>query len=267
MARNSPIAYYGAKNKMVKHILPLIPSHNIYIEPFFGSGCIFFQKGLAKSNVINDFDDRVINFWRQYQTNLPALEKELSATLYSSAEWQRAHAIFSGKVEADPLIKAWAFVVNFAFSVFYNGSSFRISTCNDNTYWWHCFKESFPFLFSKLKNATILNWDVLKVIKTQDTDDSFFYLDPPYIGTSNGHYGHYKEDNYKELLDALKSIKGKFLLSSYPNEFLANAVAEMGWNYIEVKMKGSAGTYNKKGVLNVIEVLCFNYDRPIQTLF
>lgn len=31
----TPISYYGGKQNMLKNILPLIPEHKIYIEPYF----------------------------------------------------------------------------------------------------------------------------------------------------------------------------------------------------------------------------------------
>lgn len=31
----TPISYYGGKQSMIKDIIPLIPKHNIYVEPFF----------------------------------------------------------------------------------------------------------------------------------------------------------------------------------------------------------------------------------------
>ncbi len=31
----TPISYYGGKQMMLKNILPLIPEHKIYIEPYF----------------------------------------------------------------------------------------------------------------------------------------------------------------------------------------------------------------------------------------
>lgn len=39
----TPITYYGGKQMMAKHILPLIPEHHIYSEAFFGGGAIFCQ--------------------------------------------------------------------------------------------------------------------------------------------------------------------------------------------------------------------------------
>lgn len=40
----TPITYYGGKRKMVNHILPLIPEHSLYAEPFAGGAAIFWAK-------------------------------------------------------------------------------------------------------------------------------------------------------------------------------------------------------------------------------
>ncbi|MBN8640696.1 MAG: DNA adenine methylase [Flavobacteriales bacterium] len=38
----TPISYYGGKQNMLKHILPLIPDHKIFTETYFGGGALFF---------------------------------------------------------------------------------------------------------------------------------------------------------------------------------------------------------------------------------
>lgn len=49
-----PITYYGGKQKLIKHLLPLIPEHNLYAEPFFGGGALFWAKEPSNVEVIND---------------------------------------------------------------------------------------------------------------------------------------------------------------------------------------------------------------------
>lgn len=39
----TPVSYYGGKQMMLKEILPLIPEHKIYVEPFFGGGVLIAQ--------------------------------------------------------------------------------------------------------------------------------------------------------------------------------------------------------------------------------
>lgn len=36
----TPISYYGGKQTMLKHILPLIPPHHIYTEAFCGGAAV-----------------------------------------------------------------------------------------------------------------------------------------------------------------------------------------------------------------------------------
>lgn len=58
-----PISYYGGKQIMAKHILPLIPPHRIYTEPFFGGGAI--EEALVVYNYPKLFDPvkRAWAFW------------------------------------------------------------------------------------------------------------------------------------------------------------------------------------------------------------
>ena len=60
--KRTPIAYYGGKLNMLKHILPMFPEHKIYVEPFFGGGAVFFAKQPSPVEVINDTFDLAIIF-------------------------------------------------------------------------------------------------------------------------------------------------------------------------------------------------------------
>ena len=51
----TPISYYGGKQSMLKHILPIIPKHSNYVEPFFGGGAVFWAKDPKATEIINDF--------------------------------------------------------------------------------------------------------------------------------------------------------------------------------------------------------------------
>ena len=37
----TPITYYGGKQTMLPHILPLIPNHEVYTEAFCGGAAVF----------------------------------------------------------------------------------------------------------------------------------------------------------------------------------------------------------------------------------
>lgn len=52
----TPISYYGGKQTMLKHIMPLIPAHKIYTEAFCGGAAVLFAKRPAEAEVINDIN-------------------------------------------------------------------------------------------------------------------------------------------------------------------------------------------------------------------
>ena len=53
----TPITYYGGKQQLVPTILPMIPSHRLYVEPYFGGGAVFFAKKPSYLEVINDINE------------------------------------------------------------------------------------------------------------------------------------------------------------------------------------------------------------------
>ena len=79
----TPITYYGGKQKMLSVILPMIPEHSIYVEPFFGGGAVFWAKEPAQVEFINDINGEVANFYRVLQTDYDALKREVDQTLHS----------------------------------------------------------------------------------------------------------------------------------------------------------------------------------------
>lgn len=79
----TPITYYGGKQSLLKHILPLVPTHTRYTEAFLGGAALFFAKEPTRSEVINDLDGNLIQFYRVAQTNYPALKEKIEATLHA----------------------------------------------------------------------------------------------------------------------------------------------------------------------------------------
>ena len=53
----------GNKQKIAKEIIQYFPKHDIYFEPFFGAGGMFFSKTKARYNYVNDFDEDVYNLF------------------------------------------------------------------------------------------------------------------------------------------------------------------------------------------------------------
>lgn len=254
----TPISYYGGKQSMLTHILPLIPAHQIYCEPFFGGGAVFWAKPPIKTEIINDYNGMVVNFYRQLRENFTELKRVIDATPYSREAYKQAMVVYDHPYIFNELTKAWAFWVGTI-----QGFSNQIGS-------WRCsqprVKESLlnsnkkllinEEMSERLNLVQIENIDAVELIKRMDSEDSFFYIDPPYVGANQGHYGGYSQQHFDELLECLSNIKGKFLLSSYPNDNLAKFVKKNKWvsRGVEMNLTVSMTAGKKK-----IEQLTANY--------
>jgi DNA adenine methylase len=56
--------YPGSKWSMTDWIISHMPEHQTYLEPFFGSGAVFFNKMPSQVETINDIDSNVVNLFR-----------------------------------------------------------------------------------------------------------------------------------------------------------------------------------------------------------
>ena len=53
-----------SKNRIANWICEYIPSHDVYLEPYFGSGAVFFNKVPARIETLNDLDGNVVNYFK-----------------------------------------------------------------------------------------------------------------------------------------------------------------------------------------------------------
>ena len=257
----TPISYYGGKLNMLKHILPLIPQHKIYTEAFFGGGAVFFAKEKAATEIINDINDMVVNFYEVVQTDFDNLKEKIEATLFSRTSYNVAWTVYRMPHLFSKLQQAWAFYVatNMGFSCRigswgYDKYGKRVKTfCNKKMLFDETIKE-------RLEKVQIESNDACTVIESRDTINTFHYVDPPYIDSNQGHYGGYTKADYKALLETLSNIQGRFLLSSYPSKLLTKYTKKHGW-YTKIiskplsASKGMAGEKRKRK----IEVLTADY--------
>jgi DNA adenine methylase len=90
----------------------------------------------------------------------------------------------------------------------------------------------------RLQNVEIFQRDAVDLIKMKDGVDTWFYIDPPYVSSAQSHYSGYTTEHFIRLLDTLANIKGKFLLSCYPETCL-DQYADCHWHRKEIVQKTS----------------------------
>lgn len=258
----TPISYYGGKLNMLKEILPQIPNHRIYTESFFGGGAVFFAKPSVESEIINDTNAMVVNFYKVCKTDFEALKAKIEATLFSRATYTVAWTIYRMPHLFNELQHAWAFFVATNMGFVCRIGSWGFDKYGKRVKAFQNKKLQFDqTILERLSHAQIEHSDACKVLELYDTEDTFHYVDPPYIQTNQGHYDKYTETDYERLLDTLAKVKGKFLLSSFPSDLLDEYIKKYGWHTKQFSKTLSARKVIPGNARDArkIEVLTANY--------
>lgn len=180
----TPISYYGGKQTLSPIILELILEHRIYCEPFLGGAAVYFAKKPSKVEVINDTNSELINFYEVVKNDFSALEKEIAITLHSRAKHRQAQVIYANPDMFDRVKRAWAvwMLANVSYGCKLDAAfgydragcaSKKLANKRKG------FTEEYAI---RLQNTQIECCDALRIIRSRDTAETFFYIDPPYVG-------------------------------------------------------------------------------------
>ena len=254
----TPITYYGGKQTLLKYLLPLIPQHRMYCEPFFGGGAVFFAKRKSDVEVINDINGEVINFYKVIKTKFSELQKEIQSTLHSRELYKKAMEIYKNPEKYSDVKRAWALwtATNQGFAGmigswgFGKDDSKEAALANKRD----AFTKDYE---QRLTKVQVESNNAIKVINRCDDKETFIYADPPYIGSDQGHYKGYSESDYRELLDTLAKVKGKFLLSSYPSKILTSYINKYKWKVQKITKSIAVTKHTDK---LKTEMIVMNYD-------
>ena len=256
----TPLTYYGGKQQLASKIVSLIPEHRIYCEPFIGGAAVFFAKPKSQSEIINDINSEIVNFYEVLQRDFTALQSEVAISLHSRKLHKHAQVIYDNSEMFDRVKRAWAIwmLANMSFNNSMTGG-FTHDKQGKLTRSLSMKRYSFKKeLAMRIQDVQIECCDALKIIRSRDNKDTFFYLDPPYVGADQGHYDGYTQEDFNALITELSKIEGKFLLSSYRNKSLTVSVKENNWYQIELKINNHPGAASSPSRTK-IEVLTANY--------
>lgn len=238
------LKYPGAKWALAPQIVAMLPAHTHYIEPFFGSGAIFFNKQPSAHEVVNDLDDDVINLMRVVRERGEELAHALEFTPYARNEYYASYE----RVD-DPLERARRFMVRawqaHGFKLYcrtgwrHNGSQ----SLQPVTRLWKTVPDRIRAVIERLRDAEIESMPALEIIQRYNTADTLLYVDPPYIlDTRNKRkiYRHEMTDNdHHALLDILDAHTGMVVLSGYASTLYDDRLTS--WHRIEMAGRAEKG--------------------------
>jgi DNA adenine methylase len=235
-----PLKWHGGKHYLAGKIVDLVPPHTHYVEPFAGGLAVLLAKPAeGVSEVVNDLDGRLTNFWRVLQDEglFARFRRVVEAVPFSEAEWRDAA---DGQTDPDLVRRAAAFFVRCRQSLAGRMDAFaplsRTRTrrgMNEQASAWLAALDGLPAVHARLSRVAVLCRDAVDVIRSQDGPDTLFYCDPPYFGptrTTPAVYRHEMSgEDHVRLLKTLARVEGKFLLSGYDNPVYVRAAEKWGW--------------------------------------
>ena len=244
---------------MAKQIVSLMPQHRTYLEPFFGSGAVLFNKPPSAIETVNDIDGDIVNFFRVLREQPEELAKAISLTPYSRDVFNDAHEN-RGTTDFD---RAYRFAIRskmgHGFKT-YQKTGFKIDVyARERSYCVNCWNglpQGIAEAAERLKLVQIENQPALQLIQKFNHDNVLIYADPPYLlNTRSGkQYRHeMSEQDHLDLLAALKKHKGPVILSGYPSEMYDQELKD--WSRVTKK------SYNQNSDPR-LEVLWCNFMLP-----
>jgi DNA adenine methylase len=239
-ALTPPLKWHGGKHFLSSRLVAMMPPHAHYVEPFAGGLAVLLAKSPeGVSEVVNDLDGGLTNFWRvlRDEASFSQFCRLAQAIPFSEAEWEDAE---TGLTDPDPVRQAVAFFVRCRQSLAGRMDAFaplsRTRTrrgMNEQASAWAAAVDGLPAVHARLRRVAVLRRDAVAAIKSQDGPDTLFYCDPPYFPGSRAAPAIYRcemsGEDHVRLLKALARIEGKFLLSGYGNPVYARAAEKWGW--------------------------------------
>lgn len=254
--------YPGSKWSIADWIIDFFPEHHSYLEPFFGSGAVLFNKPRSHIETVNDLDGNVVNLFECIRTDPEKLARVIYLTPYSREAYEKAFRV----VPQDKFEAALNFFIRLNMGYGYRTIGGKVGWKNDiqgreKSYAaldWVKLPEQIIQAAERLRGVQIENRPAVEVIKRFNYPNVLVYCDPPYMLESRQckqkQYRHEMDDkDHQELLEVLLQHKGYVIISGYDADLYNSMLA--GWN--KYKKTAYSQVCSKKQ-----EILWLNYEPP-----
>lgn len=265
----TPTKTHGGKAYLASRIVATFPAHTHYVEPFAGGLSVLLAKPQQGSEVVNDVDDLVSNFWQILRDRFDEFKRLCDATPFSEHAYRLAvstvegHRIGAAK-DCDRL--AWAFFVQARQSLAGRGDTFApLSTSrtrrgmNEQASAWLSAVDGLADVHRRLRSVVVLNRNAVDVIVKHDNAHTVIYCDPPYhpdTRTSPDVYRHeMTATQHAELLYAIKQCRSDVAISGYRCVAYDDALSTWNRHDFEIANHAAGGKAKRR----MVECLWTNY--------
>jgi len=267
-----PLKWHGGKHYLAGRIVAMMPPHTHYVEPYAGGLAVLLGKNPdGISEVVNDLDARLTNFWKVLQDEATFLEfrRLVEAIPFSEPEWHHAREVLAEGQPSDNgkmVRQAAAFFVMCRQSLAGRMKGFASLSrnrtrrrMNEQASAWITAVDGLPAVHARLRRVVVLCRPAVEVLRSQDGPGTLFYLDPPYLEETRSApdvYGfEMSSAHHCELLELVRNIRGKVILSGYPSELYNSSLADWNRHTFDLPNNAAAGKSKERET----EVLWCNF--------
>ena len=218
MHRIRPILRWpGGKSRMLKKLLPLIPKHTCYCEPFAGGLAVLLAKERSQVEVVNDLNGDLVHLYRNIQYHLPALLQEIEWILNSRQNLQD----FIAQPGLTEIQQAARWLVRNKISFGGGMTSFGVSRKGGGgaSVSRAGIAESLRVFNARMDRVTVEHLPYGRCMALYDAKETFFFIDPPYLDCNPHVYEAWNEEKMTELKENVSRLKGLWLLTVNDGKF------------------------------------------------
>lgn len=203
-----PFRSPAGKSLQVPVLKRYIPRHKTYCEPFCGGASLFFNKEPSENEVLNDTDLEIMTAFKIIQTLTDKEFEELK-----TQNWKGSVELFK-KLKSDKPKERVFRLYRFLYLSHHSYMGLRKFPSKWDIERGREKKNFDKYLKARerLKNTKLYCKDFELIVKEYDSENTFFYFDPPYFNEKDFPIKP-RDDFQSRLLDVLEHLKGKFLLS------------------------------------------------------
>lgn len=265
----APFAYYGGKAGMAQRIIDLMPEHRVYMEPFFGSGAVFFAKPPARFEIINDLNRNVTTFFKVLRERPEDLAATCLLTPHSRTEY--VDALFDEDLDEMERARRFWIRVNQSFAKSDGRQTgWSVTTARSQSVAAGIVSRvgRFADAAGRLMLASIECCDAAGLVERLATPDTVIYVDPPYLaetrrGRDRQRPGDYLHDmgepeEHERLAEVLAATDARVILSGYPSPLYDRLYADWWYEDLAVNVHASMAVPDGRG--QRVERLWCNYE-------
>jgi DNA adenine methylase len=232
------LRYPGSKWSLADRIVERFVPHYHYVEPFFGSGAVFFAKPPVPHEVINDRNRQVTNLFTVLRDRTEELVWALETTPWSRDEYDQSHVTGDDALENARrfVVRVWqAHASDLAKKTGWKNRG-PTQRAGGMSHRWAKVPAQLSALAVRLKDAEIENRDALEVIERHNAADCLIYADPPYpheVRTQYMYSDEMSDEDHRLLLKLLRAHAGPVVVSGYANDLYDDVLSD--WERVVLK--------------------------------